>query len=58
MSNLSKREVEYLIWVLDDARKDLKYTEDEPPLFKDLEVDKLIVKIDEDLILEGCPHLI
>lgn len=53
--NLSKREIEYHIWLLDDARKDMEYTKDEPRLFKSLEVSPLIVKVDDDLILEGCP---
>jgi coenzyme F420-reducing hydrogenase gamma subunit len=53
--NLSKREMEYLIWLLADARKDMKYTNDEPRLFESLEVSPLVVKVDDDLILKGCP---
>jgi len=55
LRSLSKREVEYLIWIMADARNNMKYTRESPRLFADLEVDKLIVKIDKDLELEGCP---
>ena len=53
--NLTKREIEYLIWLLADARKDMKYTEDEPRLFESLTVSPLIVKVDDNLTLEACP---
>lgn len=55
LNNLSKREVEYLIWILADARKDMRYTKEQPRLFYDFEVDKVAARIGRKLMLERCP---
>jgi len=41
LGNISKREVEYLIWSLARAREKMKYTKDEPPF------------LDEDLLIKA-----
>jgi len=55
LSGLSKREIEYLIWVLACVRNDLRYTPEEPRLFIDLHVRELIVRVGTKLAFEGCP---
>lgn len=55
LSGISKRELEYLIWVLACMRNDLKYTPEQPRLFIDLHVRGLIVRVGTKLAFEGCP---
>lgn len=54
LSGLSKREIEYLIWVLASARNDLTYTPEQPRLFIDLQVKGLIVRTGTKMMYERC----
>jgi hypothetical protein len=55
LTHITKRELEYLIWILADARNDMRYTKEQPRLFYDLQVKGLIVRIGRKAELEGCP---
>lgn len=55
LGGITKRELEYLIWILADARNDMKYTKEEPRLFYDLQVKGPIVRIGRKFELEGLP---
>lgn len=55
LHGITKRELEYLIWILSDVRNDMRYTKEEPRLFIDLQVRGLIVRVGTKLAFEGCP---